>query len=130
VARAGSIDLFEIRSAELALTRSTDPRLREFAREMMRDHQGTSGQLSLAGRRLNLLPSATLRPEHEAMIRELLASADFDRLYWRQQLTVHEQALALHSTYAARGSSPTLRPVAAAAVPIVRRHIDELRAMR
>ena len=130
VARAASADLFEMRSSELALTRATSPRVRDFAREMMRDHAGTSGQLSLAGRRLNLLPSATLRPEHEAMMRELLATADFDRLYVQQQLQVHRQALSLHSAFAARGSSPTLRPVAAAAVPVIRRHLQELRGMQ
>jgi putative membrane protein len=130
VARASSTDLFEIRSSELALTRATNPRIRDFARKMMRDHSGTSGQLSLAGRRLNLLPSATLRPEHEAMMRDLLASSDFDRLYVQQQLRVHKAALSLHSAFAARGSSPTLRPVAAAAVPIVRRHLQELRGMQ
>ena len=130
VARASSTDLFEIRSSELALTRATSPRIRDFARKMMRDHSGTSGQLSLAGRRLNLLPSATLRPEHEAMMRDLLASSDFDRLYVQQQLRVHKAALSLHSAFAARGLSPTLRPVAAAAVPIVRRHLQELRGMQ
>ena len=130
VARASSTDLFEIRSSELALTRATNPRIRDFARKMMRDHSGTSGQLSLAGRRLNLLPSATLRPDHEAMMRDLLASSDFDRLYVQQQLRVHKVALSLHSAFAARGSSPTLRPVAAAAMPIVRRHLQELRGMQ
>jgi len=130
VARASSTDLFEIRSSELALTRATNSRIRDFARKMMRDHAGTSGQLSLAGRRLNLLPSATLRPEHEAMMRDLLASSDFDRMYVQQQLRVHKAALALHSAFAARGSSPTLRPVAAAAAPIVRRHLQELRGMQ
>ena len=32
VARAASIDLFAIRSSELALTRATNPRVRDFAR--------------------------------------------------------------------------------------------------
>ncbi len=130
VARAASIDLFAIRSSELALTRATNPRVRDFARRIMSDHAGTSGQLSFAGRRLNLLPSATLRPEHEAMMRELLAAADFDRLYVQQQLRVHQQALALHSAFAARGSSPTLKPVAAAAASIERRHLQDLRGMQ
>ena len=130
VARAASIDLFAIRSSELALTRATNPRVGDFARRMMHDHAGTSGQLSLAGRRLDLLPSAVLRPEHEAMMRELLATTDFDRLYLQQQLRVHQQAVALHNAFAARGSSPTLRPVAAAAAPIERRHLQELRGIK
>ena len=130
VSRAGSIDLFVIRSSELALARSQDLPLREFARQMIRAHTGTSGQLSFAGRRLNLLPSVTLRPEHEAMMQQLVESPDFDRLYWRQQVSVHEQSIDLHARYSARGRSPTLRPVASAALPIERRHLAQLRAMR
>jgi putative membrane protein len=130
VAQAASIDLFAIRSSELALTRAANPRVRDLARRIMSDHAGTSGQLSLAGRRLNLLPSATLRSEHEAMMRELLSSTDFDRLYLSQQRRVHERAVVLHGAFAARGSSPTLRPVAAAAAPIVRRHLQLLRGMQ
>lgn len=130
VAAASSLDLFEIRSAQLALSRASDPRLRDFARTMVDAHHGTSAQLSFAGRRLNLLPSATLLPEHQAMLNELAASTDFDRAYRRQQLKAHEEALGLHSGYARSGTSPTLRPVAKAAVPIVQRHLQRLRGIR
>jgi putative membrane protein len=96
---------------------------------MIADHKGTSAQLSLAGRRLNLLPSASLLPRHQAMIDELSASGDFDAIYHRQQIAVHQAALKLHSDFAARGESATLRPVAKNAVPIVRRHLDMMRRM-
>jgi putative membrane protein len=129
MAAASSIDLFEIRSSELALTRARAPAHRDFARVMIADHRGTSAQLSLAGRRLNLLPAATLLPQHQAMLDELSASADFDSTYHRQQLAVHQAALKLHSDFAARGQSPTLRSVARNAVPIVRRHLEMMRRM-
>ena len=129
MAKASSIDLFEIRSAQLALTRARNPSHREFARAMIAAHTGTSAQLSLAGRRLNLLPSATLLPTHQAMLDELSASSDFDAAYHRQQIAVHQAALKLHSDFAARGESATLRPVAKNAVPIVRRHLDMMRRM-
>jgi putative membrane protein len=130
VAAASSLDLFAIRSSELALARASDPRLRDFARMVEDAHEGTSAQLSFAGRRLNLLPSASLLPEHQAMLDALAASPDFDNAYRRQQLKVHEEALSLHSGYARSGTSPTLRPVAAAAVPIVQRHLARLRSIR
>ena len=129
VAMASSIDLYEIRSSELALSRARNPRHREFARAMITAHTGTSAQLSFAGRRLNLLPSATLLPRHQAMLDELGASADFDATYHRQQIAVHQAALKLHSDFEARGESATLRPVAKNAVPIVRRHLDMMRQM-
>ena len=129
MAMASSIDLYEIRSSELALTRAQNPRHRDFARAMISAHNGTSAQLSLAGRRLNLLPSATLLPIHQAMIDELSASGDFDATYHRQQIAVHQAALKLHSDFAARGESATLRPVAKNAAAIVRRHLDLMRRM-
>lgn len=129
MAMASSIDLLEIRSSQLALTRAQNPRHRDFARAMIAAHNGTSAQLSLAGRRLNLLPSATLLPIHQAMFDELSASSDFDGTYHRQQIAVHQAALKLHSDFAARGESATLRPVARNAVPIVRRHLETMRRM-
>jgi putative membrane protein len=129
MAMASSIDLYEIRSSELALTRARNPRHRDFAQMMIAAHTGTSAQLSLAGRRLNLLPAASLLPRHQALFDELVASSDFDATYHSQQIAVHEAALKLHSDFAARGESATLRPVARNAVPIVRRHLEIMRRM-
>jgi putative membrane protein len=122
VATNGSIDLFAIRSSELALQRSSSARVRELAETMIRDHQGTSGQLSLEGRRLNLLPSATLRPVEQAMLDALQSSSRFDADFVNDLRTVHEQAIALDAAYLANGRSPTLLPVAASALPVEQRH--------
>lgn len=121
VASASSIDLFIIGSSELALQRSATPRVREFAQMMIAAHKGTSAQLSLEGRRLNLLPSATLDARHQAMLNALQQSPNFDALYRQQQMSVHQEGLTLHRQYAAGGTSPTLRPVAAALLPIFER---------
>ena len=60
VAAAASIDYYEIQSAELAFERARDPANRAFAQKTLTAHRGTSAQLSMAGRRLNLLPTASL----------------------------------------------------------------------
>ena len=129
LSNAASIDLFEIRSANVALQRSTNQRTREFASMMIAAHRGTASQLSMAGRRLNLLPGAHLNAKHEAMMAQLVAAEDFDAAYRRVQIQVHEEALSLHRSFAARGSSPTLRPVAANAVAIIERHMRMLRTL-
>jgi putative membrane protein len=129
VAQAASIDLFVIKSSEVALSRSSNSAIRDVARRLIAAHEGTASQLSFAGRRLNLLPSATLLPQHQAMLDELNASGDFDRAYLRLQLSVHGQALALHSDSARRGTSPTLRPVAANAVAVERADVALLRSV-
>ena len=127
VARAGAIDLFEIQSAQLALERSDRRAVRDFAAMEIDGHKGTSSQLALAGRRLNLLPSRALTAEYAAKLDNLRTAPDFDAAYKRAQLTAHQQALGLLQTYAARGKSPTLRPVAAAGIPVIERHLRMLR---
>ena len=122
VATGSAIDLYEIRSSEMAMERSSNAAVREFAGMMISAHKGTSSQLSLAGRRLNLLPSATLSARYQTMLDSLQGAANFDTLYRQQQTAVHREAVALHAAYAARGTSPTLRPVAAAILPVIQRH--------
>jgi putative membrane protein len=130
VAQAGSIDLFVIRSSELALVRSRSAQIRDVAGRMIVAHQGTSAQLSLAGRRLDLLPSASMLPQHETMYDDLQSSGDFDGAYIRLQRAIHGAALSLHSSYSAGGSSATLRPVAANAAAVERGHLEMLRSLR
>lgn len=129
VATAASIDLFAIRSSELAMQRLTDGRYRQFAAMVSQHHKGTGAQLSFAGRRLNVLPSATLLPKHQAMILELETSSDFAATYRRLLVETHQDGLNIHLNFAARGSSATLRPVAASAAQIMRRHLTALRAL-
>ena len=119
----GSIDLFVIRSSELALQQSSSARLHDFAQTMIQDHKGLGAQLSLEGRRLNLLPSAILRPSEQSMFDSLASSSRFDAEYVRDQRIVHQRIIALDSAYASNGRSPTLKPVAAAALPIEQRHL-------
>jgi len=127
VAQTSSMELFLIGASELALRKSTNARTREFAQIEITAHKGTSAQLSLEGRRLNLLPSATLSPHHQTMLNALEQATNFDALYRLDELNVHQEAEALHSRYAAGGSSPTLRPVAAVILPIMQRHLRMLK---
>ena len=129
VAQAASIDLFAIRSSELALVRARSAGVRDFATRMIAAHQGTSAQLSLARRRLNLLPPASMLPQQQAMYDELETAGDFDAAYLRLQRAVHGAALALHGSYAANGTSPTLRLVAQNAAAVERSHLDMLRRL-
>lgn len=90
-------------------------------------HKGLSAQLSLEGRRLNLLPSATLNARHQAMLNELERAADVDALYRRDEMAVHNEAEALQNRYAATGTSPTLRPLPGVILPVVQRHLRMLK---
>ena len=130
VAAASSIDLYEMKSAELALQRAQDPANRAFAERALNTHRGTSAQLTYAGRRLNLLPSASLNPEHQAMLDALAATSDFDNAYRAQQGIVVEEGVRLHGSFARSGNSTTLRPIAENAESVMRANLQALRGAR
>jgi len=128
VQMAASSDMYEIQSSQIALTKGQNPAIRQFAQMMVRDHTNTTQQLMAAAQAAGVPPmSPQMMPMHAQMVAQLQASqggASFDRLYASQQLMAHQQALALHSNYAARGDTPALRAVAAAATPVVRGHLQ------
>lgn len=126
VLESGSIDLFVIRSSQLALQRSGSARVRQIASMLIYGHKGTSAQLSFAGRRLNLLPSATLQPRQQAMLNQLSSAWNFDAAYVPLERSAIRQAAALDRAYAANGRSPTLRPVAAERAAVMQRELTQL----
>ena len=119
VSSASALDLYVIKASELALSRSQVLRVREVAGRLIAAHRGSSAQLSLSGRRLNLLPSATVGPRLQALLEQLNSSASFDRDYAAQMKRAEQEAVALHRAYAAGGASPTLVPVARALAPVM-----------
>lgn len=126
ILRAGSMELLAIRSAELAARRSVNSRIRSAALAAIRDHTGLSKQLSFAGRRLNILPSAALLPEHQQALLYLINSADFDATYVRQRRIESKNAYRLHREYLRTGTSPTLRPVAQRAAAALYSELERL----
>ena len=129
VALAGSQSLYSVRASEMAVSRVSSARLRAVADDIAHQQLAIGAQLSFAGRRLDLLPSAEIDARHQAMLDELRGASDFDATYKRQQSAVLGEAWALHRAYAVQGSSPTLRPVAAMAAPILGREVSALRKL-
>lgn len=127
VAAAASASLFAIRASDMIAARQSGTGLGQFAARLQTEHGGIGSQLSYAGRRLDLLPSATLLPRHQAMLDDISASADPGAAYVRHLKTVLPQVLALHRSYERYGTSATLRPVAAMAAPLVQAEVDALR---
>jgi putative membrane protein len=114
-----------VRASELAAVRV--PSVAAEARRVAAAHGGIAAQLSFAGRRLDLLPPAALPADEQA---RLLAvrNADDVGAAWRR--LVGEQLARCErdeSDYAARGTSPTLRPVARFALGVCREELALIR---
>jgi putative membrane protein len=131
VTRAAAADRYEIDSSRLAMNRARRQDVRDFARMLMADHMRTTEQVAAAARADGLVPPPPrLEPNQRTMIRllERTGRPGFDRAYLNQQITAHQEALALHRTQARSGTGE-LRRAAAGAVPVVQGHLNQARRL-
>lgn len=124
---AASSALFAVRASDLVARRTDNARIRQLAETIAQDQRGIGSQLNFAGRRLDLLPSSAMTSEQAADLARLEGADDIDGLYRQLMEPVLTRAAQAHSAFAARGSSPTLRPVARMAAPATRRNLEQLR---
>ncbi len=90
-------DNIDIRYAHLALAITDNPRIREFAETMIRDHTAVNSQALALLKKLNASPqdnflSQSLQANAEVLINEMsaLRGAAFDRRYAANELAYHK----------------------------------------
>jgi putative membrane protein len=100
--------------------------VRAFGQLMIDHHTMSSQKLMTAAQQAGMPPPPQALPaDKAARIRALSGAhgAAFDRMYMREQVMGHEEALAIHRGFSNTGDSPPLKAVAAQAVPIVQQHL-------
>ncbi len=133
VQAAGQSDRFEILEAQTVLAQSSDPRIRAFAQQMIRDHEQTGQDLRQATARAGLQPPPMGISGDQAALLGALQSqrgAEFDRTYVRHQALAHRSALLVEQGYAATGDDASVRRAAAAAVPVISGHLKMAEQMQ
>ena len=126
-------DGYELAAAQAALAQSRHPQVRAFAQRMIADHEQTARSLREAATASGLeAPNPHLGGDQARFLNSLqsLRGGEFDREYGRQQMLAHTSALAQMRGYAAKGSDPNLRRLAASAAPLIEGHLQMARQMR
>ena len=124
--KAGGAGLYEVRAAEVAKEKAQDPETREFAEQMVKDHQKANQELrDLAKTKGWTLPAA-LDKEQQQLVDRLgkLEGADFDREYAKQQLQAHEEAVKLFKAQSEGGTDAQLKAWAKGKLPTLQRHLE------
>jgi len=123
--QAASGDQFEIQTSQLALTRSKNAAVRDFAQQMIDEHRASTRLLQVAATSAALqAPRLELLAAHQARLTELQgAGANFDELYLEQQREAHAEAIALHQTMTGNAAAPAqLSSFASDVLPKVQEH--------
>lgn len=118
--------LSAIALAEVAMTRTQDPSVKDFAKDMREDHSALNEALmQLAAREGLSLPKdmgENGRKEVETFSR--MSGRDFDRAYIDYELKDHEGDLAQYSREVKEGSNPALKTIASRMVPKLEHHLS------
>lgn len=134
VNQAASSDQYEIQSSQLALQKSKNSAVRQFAQQMIDQHRASTQKLQTAATGATLTAPATeMLAAHRAKLEELREATadDFDEKYVEQQREAHEEALKLHQAMTSTENAPAqLAGFAREAVPIVQGHARMLEGMK
>jgi predicted outer membrane protein len=130
VSKATNSNLFEIQSSQLALQKSQNNRIREFAQKMVQDHTGAGDRLKAAAQG-ETVPT-NLDQQHAGMLQQLQGATgpDFDRRYVQLQLTGHQETVTLFDQFAQNGDHPQLKQFAQQTLPSLREHLQMVQELR
>ena len=127
VTGAATSDMYEIAAAKIAAHKSTNPKVKAFATQMVHDHTASTASLKkiLAGG-VTATPPDAMDKRRDGLINNLNAAAprDFDKTYMDQQVAAHNEALTLFKGFADHGDNDALKAFAAKTAPTIQGHLD------
>lgn len=125
VEKVAASDRFEIESSRLALQKTRDPKLKEFARHMVEQHTQSTTKLKAAVIKARL-PAMTpkLDAKEQAQLDELKSARaeGFDRKYITAQQAAHSEAIVLFQAYLSTADAPAIAAFARDVLPIIQQH--------
>jgi putative membrane protein len=120
--------LAEVALGKLAVTKTSNAQIKDFANMMITDHGQANAELaSIASAKNITLPtepdSAHLKKADDL---SKLSGKDFDKAYVDAMIDGHKKTLDLMNNEAKNGSDTTLKAFAAKIVPTVQKHLDAI----
>jgi len=133
-----AVDRAEIEQAQVALTKSQSPRVREFAQHMVDQHGASLREGEQVATSSSLTPSDSaasldLKPKAAEVLQTLNSSdpASFDHAYMMSQIQQHEEVLKLLSDQMLpAASAPAVRQLATKAHAMVQHHLEQARTIQ
>jgi putative membrane protein len=119
----------DVKHSELAEKQATNDKVREFARQLVKDHTKTNeqfGALALT----NKLAAITGLEKGDVDVHDRLAKLkgeDFDRAYIRQMVADHEKAVRLFEGEVKSGTDAKLKEFAEKTLPMLRDQLKQAR---
>jgi putative membrane protein len=127
VTEAARGDMLEIETGKLAQQQASDPMIKQFANQLITDHQKTTDELKAlvqSGKVKVNLPTA-LDKSHQSKLDKLrgLSGANFDKEFDDMQRSAHKDAASLFERYGKGGENNDLKAFALKTLPTLQHHL-------
>lgn len=124
-------NMAEIMASEMALQKSQNESVRQFAQQMVTDHTAASTELqSLAAGKSVTLPTATSTKQKSAIDKlGEKSGADFDSAYMKMMVKDHENMVKMFQKQAESGSDADAKSFAARTLPTLQSHLQMARTI-
>ncbi|HYD98992.1 MAG TPA: DUF4142 domain-containing protein [Alphaproteobacteria bacterium] len=122
-AAAGSVG--EITLSQMALQKSQNPQVRQFAQQMIADHRPMLAEMGVTAQSQGLTVPNQIDPGrmHHSMMLSQMTGADFDRRYIQVSVMEHMKAADLLQSHAMHSQNPANKALAAKNLPLVQQHL-------
>ncbi|HYS68488.1 MAG TPA: DUF4142 domain-containing protein [Paraburkholderia sp.] len=120
---AGQADATEIAASKMALKNSSDPKVKQFAQQMIAEHTKLSRSMAALASKKRLAATSSA---DSALVGKLqtLKGKEFDQAYVEQiGLEAHQRAVDLFEQESRSGTDAQLKAAAAHALPIIKHHL-------
>jgi len=116
----------EITEGNLALKQSPEFAVKQFGLWMVTDHTFAGSFFANVAKLAGFSVSATPDPNHQAKIDQLskLSGQAFDQAYGQEQVTDHQQTLALLQQEVSKGGDQGLVSFAKEMIPVIQAHLQ------
>jgi putative membrane protein len=116
----------EIQTSQLALQRSNNNTVRQYAQRMIQEHTAANRELTRLANQNNVSVPTGVDSLSQAIATRLsqLSGAEFDRAYMGVQTNAHLRAISLYQTQIDQGQNPGLTAYANQQLPNIRDHYE------
>jgi putative membrane protein len=128
---AAQSGMAEVMLGNLALQKSQNEQVRNFAQQMVTDHTAANEELKSLAATKSITLATDVDPKHRGALDKLngMSGTDFDKAYMKQMVKDHEAAVKLFQRQADRGGDADVKAFATKTLPTLQNHLQMARSM-
>jgi putative membrane protein len=117
-----------VKLSELANDRASDPKVKDFAKQMVTDHTQANDELKPIAESNKIPVPTKLTGEHEVAYKHLekLSGAKFDAAYVQIMVSDHDKTVSAFEEASSKSKDPSLKAFVDKTLPVLRQHKEHI----